>query len=168
MTENITSSGIFSKTGKEYRSGCDDRLFQQYKAYLRNIDSLENRRWMVNNFFSSINIGLIASLGILIRFGGTVESHDQTWATAGCVVGMLISLLWLQTIISYRSLASVKWGIVLEMEDRLPLKIHKVEWGILKNKKHRKFTHIESIIPGIFILLYVALVISILAQFEIP
>ena len=56
----------------------DDKLFEQYKIYLENIDSLENRRKMIHSFFVSINTGLIAILGVLFQFGTAFESSNQT------------------------------------------------------------------------------------------
>lgn len=163
---------MFSKSRKEYGDGYDDKLFEQYRIYLGNIGGMENRRGMMNSFFASINIGLIAALMILIRFGGTAELEGQAGVIVGCIAGMSVGFLWWQIIRSYKSLATVKWDIVWGMERWLPLKIHEVEWQILEGKRgmlqrRLKFTRIESIVAIIFIMLYCVLAVGIFTGFGI-
>ncbi|MCH7561592.1 MAG: hypothetical protein IIC67_09570 [Thaumarchaeota archaeon] len=59
---------IFSMSKETYGKDYDEKLFEQYRIYIKNIDSLENRRKITHGFFLSINTGLIAALGILAQF----------------------------------------------------------------------------------------------------
>jgi len=163
--EQNNSKDLFSISKENYGDDYDDKLFEQYKIYLKNIDSLENRRKITQSFFLSINTGLIAALGILSQLGTTFESNNQLWIIGGGIAGILFAYSWFRTIRSYILLGTVKWDIILEIEKKLPLKIHEVEWKILINKKGRskyqKLTDVELAIPLIFIGLYVFLIILI-------
>ena len=150
---------IFSMSKETYGKDYDEKLFEQYRIYIKNIDSLENRRKITHGFFLSINTGLIAALGILAQFGTAYSANNQLWLVGGGVAGILFAYSWLRTIRSYIQLGTVKWDIVLEIEKKLPLKIHEVEWDVLtlnKNrwKKYTKLTDVELAIPLIFIALY--------------
>lgn len=166
MTDEISIDDIFSKSKEEYGNDYDNKLFEQYRIYLSNIDSLENRRKITHSFFLSINTGLIAALGILAQFGTTFESNNQFWIIGGGIAGILFAYSWFRTIRSYILLGTVKWDIILKIEERLPLKIHEVEWEVLRNKKgrlkkYRKLTDVELVIPLIFIGMYVFLIVLI-------
>lgn len=166
MADETSIDDIFSKSKDEYGNDYDDKLFEQYRIYLNNIDSLENRRKITHSFFLSINTGLIAALGILVQFGSTFESNNQFWIIGGGIAGILFAYSWFRTIRSYILLGTVKWDIILKIEERLPLKIHEIEWKILINKKgrlkkYRKLTDVELIIPLIFIGMYAFLIILI-------
>lgn len=166
MTDETSIDDIFSKSKEDYGDDYDDKLFEQYRIYLSNIDSLENRRKITHSFFLSINTGLIAALGILAQFGTTFESNNQFWIIGGGVAGILFAYSWFRTIRSYILLGTVKWDIILKIEERLPLKIHEIEWTVLRNKKgrlkkYRKLTDVELVIPLIFIGMYVFLIILI-------
>ena len=156
---------IFSLPKEKYGENYDDKLFEQYKIYLHNIDSLENRRKTNHSFFLSINTGLIAALGILTQIGLS-GSNNSFWLVGGTIAGILFAYSWFRTIRSYIILGTVKWNIVLEIEKILPLKIHEVEWKILRSKKgrskYRKLTDVELIIPLIFIGLYALLLVIII------
>lgn len=164
-SDDKTLDELFSLSEKEYGEDYKNKLFEQYKIYLRNIDSLENRRKVTHSFFLSVNTGLIAALGILTQFGLSFESNNHLWLVGGTIAGILFAYSWFRTIKSYILLGTVKWEIILEIEKRLPLKIHEVEWKILTSKKgrskYRKLTDVELAIPIIFIGLYVLLLIII-------
>lgn len=155
--ENLAD--IFSISKEDYGDDYDDKMFEQYKIYLKNIDSLENRRKITHSFFLSINTGLIAVLGILSQFGTAFESNNQIGIIGGGIAGILFAYSWRRTIKSYILLCTVKWNIVLEIEKKLPMKIHEIEWKILTNKKgklkYQKLTGVELTIPLIFIALYI-------------
>lgn len=167
-----TVDEIFSLSKKDYGENYDDKLFEQYKIYLKNIDSLENRRKTTHSFFLSINTGLIASLGILAQFGIAFADNNQLWLIGGGIAGILFAYSWLRTIRSYILLGTVKWNIILEIEKKLPLKIHEVEWNILMSKKSRwsrytKLTDVELVIPLIFIALYVLFLLLIIGIIDL-
>ncbi len=165
--DEFSPDKIFSLSKEDYGDDYDNKLFEQYKVYLKNIDSLENRRKVTHSFFLSINTGLIAALGILAQFGIAYQDTNQLWLVGGGIAGILFAYSWFRTIRSYILLGTVKWDIILEIEKKLPLKIHEVEWNILTSKKKRwsrytKLTDVELAIPIIFIALYVLFLLIIM------
>ena len=165
--EELSPDDIFSLSENTYGEDYKNKLFEQYRIYLKNIDNLENRRKVTHSFFLSINTGLIAALGILAQFGTTFSDDNQLWLIGGGIAGILFAYSWFRTIRSYIQLGTVKWNIVLAIEKKLPLKIHEIEWGILNSKKKRwwkryqKLTDVELAIPLIFIALYVLFLLII-------
>ena len=51
------------------------------------------------------------------------------------VVGIAVCIVWLYSIENYKKLSSVKYHIVNEIEDRLPLAPFSYEWEKLNNEK---------------------------------
>lgn len=164
--EQEDSTDMFSISKEDYGEDYDDKLFEQYKIYLKNIDSLENKRKITHNFFLSINTGLITVLGILSQFEIVFESNNQIGIIGGGIAGILFACSWVCTTKSYILLSTVKWDIILEIEKKLPMKIHEIEWKMLTNKKGRskylKLTDVELGIPIIFIVLYIFLIMMII------
>ena len=162
MARETSAKDIFSNTYKD-NNHYHDKLFEQYKIYIKNIDSLENRRKTTHGFFLSINVGLISLLGILVRFGITSESNEQLLFILLSIMGIVFAYSWLRTTMSYILLSTVKWEIIIEIEKVLPLQIHDTEWKILRSKKGRskylKLTDVELVIPIIFIILYILSII---------
>ena len=166
--KEFSPEDIYSLSENDYGEDYKNKLFEQYKIYLKNIDSLENRRKVTHSFFLSINSGLIAALGILAQFGTTFSTNSQLWFIGGGIAGILFAYSWFRTISSYTKLGTVKWNIILEIEKTLPLKIHDIEWRILNSKKipwwkrYQKLTDVEQFIPLIFIALYVFFILIIM------
>lgn len=171
--EEPSIDDIFSLSKEDYgKDDYDNKLFEQYRIYLQNIDSLENRRKTTHSFFLSINTGLIAALGILAQFGTTFEDNNHLWLIGGGIAGILFAYSWFRTIRSYILLGTVKWSLILEIEKKLPLKIHEVEWNILTSKKgrwsrYRKLTDVELAIPLIFIALYILFLLIITGMIDL-
>ena len=163
MTGHDFIDDLFSKSNISDKNEWDDKLFEQYKIYLKNINSLENSRKTSQNFFLSINTGLITVFGIFFQFIATLEFINQLWIVGICISGITFSCFWIQTIRSYTLLCNVKWNIILKIEKKLPLLLHETEWKILLNKngisKYVKLTYVELIIPSIFIILYIVMII---------
>lgn len=157
-----TIDKLFSLSEGEYGEDYKNKLFEQYKIFLQMLDSLTHRRTIANNFFLSINTGLLATFGLLTQSGIISLESNGIWMLVGSVAGILFSYSWFRTVKSYKQLSSVKWQIVLEIERKLPLKIHETEWKLLgegsDSKKYRKLTDVEQVIPFIFIGVYSILV----------
>lgn len=163
MIEENEISKIFSLSEEEYGDGYKEKLFEQYRIFLQMIDGLEHRRKVTHSFFLSVNTGLIAVLGISTQIGFTIGPNNFLWLFGGIIAGIMFSYSWYRTIESYIQLSTVKWNIVLEIERKLPLKIHEIEWKILTNNKkskYKKLTDVESVIPVIFIGLYALLLLG--------
>ena len=145
---------LFSMPKEEFSADYIDKMFEQYRIFLQMIGGLERRREMVNRFFLSINIGLLAVIGLSTQLESTVLMPYEMWKLSMPVVGITFAAIWLGNLRSYKKLSSVKWDIVQKIEERLPLKIHKVEWDILQATKYRQLTSGEQIIPICFVAVY--------------
>ena len=139
---------------KTYGEDYDAAVLEQWKTCVEMANSNTDKRNNANNLFITINSALFA----VITFAWDYKSILLS------VIGIIVCALWFTTIRSYRQLSSVKYHIVNEMEQRLPLKPFAYEWAKLKTeKKYLGLTHIEKILPGLFILLYgISIILPIL------
>lgn len=74
------------------------------------------------------------------------------------VAGVALTMLWYSIIISYKNLNTAKWGVVHEIEKRLPISPYDAEWDAVQRGKnpmlYRPISHIESGVPWVFLLLH--------------
>jgi len=163
-SNNVTD--IFSISEEEYGDGYQDKLFGQYKSFLQMVDNLIDRRKGANKYFLSMNTGLLSVLGLLFHLNIASFESNTMWVLGGSVAGILFAYSWYRTLKSYIQLSSIKWKIILEIEKKLPLRLHETEWALLgegKNwKKYWKLTDVEQTIPIIFIGIYAFLIILVI------
>ena len=108
-------------------------------------DSNTEKRNNSNGLFTTINLALFA----VVTFAWDYKSILLS------VIGIIICVLWLHSIRSYRQLSSVKYRIINEMERKLPLAPFTSEWKKLKHEhNYIGLTKIERILPWSFITLY--------------
>ena len=88
MTGHDFIDDLFSKSNISDKNEWNDKLFEQYKIYLKNINSLEHSRKTSQNFFLSINTGLITVFGIFFQFIATLEFINQLWIVGICISGI--------------------------------------------------------------------------------
>src|SRR2546428_10081987 len=163
MDENEEINKLFSTSEKDFGDGYKDKLFEQYKLFLKMIDNLNERRSTANNFFLSVNTGLLTALGILSSLGIKVGILNTLWIIVGAAAGILFSYSWIRTVKSYGQLSSGKWQIIHAIERKLPLRLHETEWEVLKKGEdptiYKPLTGVERTVPKIFQTIYVALII---------
>lgn len=142
------------KYGAEYKT----HLLEQYKIYVEMADRISSRRQSANNFFLTINTTLITLLGLVRYLSGNTDSILHIWTIAVALVGIGISYLWYRSIRSYKDMNTGKFRVIHAIEKHLPLQIYSAEWISLGEGKDKKlylpFTHIETKIPWLFIMLY--------------
>lgn len=133
-------------------------LLEQYKLYVEMADNISQRRTSANSYFLSVNSAILAFAGYLTSKGST----DYLWLLA--VAGILLCLLWFNTITSYRDLNSAKWEIVQQIEERLPISPYAAEWEAVGRgkdpKRYRPLSHIERAVPWIFAALHVVVLVK--------
>jgi len=148
-------------TGRDdYLGDYDDHLLEQYKLYVEMTDRISQRRQTANIFFLTINTALVALLGAAVPSGlGLLES---VWYVIVGLAGVVLSFSWYRLVCSYRDLNSAKFKVVHEIEQHLPLRPYEAEWKTVgqgeESKLYLPFTHIETRVPWVFMLLYVALI----------
>lgn len=136
-------------------------LLEQYKLYVEMTDRVSQRRLTTNSYFLSINTALLAFIGYTTAKGRS----DSLWLIG--VAGIVLSLLWFYIVTSYRDLNTAKFKIIHEIEKRLPLSLYAAEWNAMGRgqvpKLYRPLSHIERLVPWIFVVLYIYVVIRSLA-----
>lgn len=145
------SSSIKSAIESEYGDLYKNHKLEQYKIFVNSAEKVSDRRLNSNKFFITINSLIVTLLGIFIE-------KSSFFMLVISIVGIVISVLWIKSIINYSELNSVKFKIINEIEDDLPLYLYKKEWDILgKNKKYNTLSKTEKYIPYIFICVYISL-----------
>ncbi|MGN6163136.1 MAG: RipA family octameric membrane protein [Flavisolibacter sp.] len=52
-----------------------------------------------------------------------------------------------------------KFKVLHELENQLPFTFFQKEWNLIKSKKHIAQSTIEKLVPGLFIMLYTAILV---------
>jgi hypothetical protein len=133
-------------------------LLDQYKLYVEMADRISQRRTAANSYFLSVNSALLAFVGYLT----SKDSTEYLWLLA--VAGAALTLLWHSIILSYRNLNTAKWGVVHEIEKRLPISPYDAEWEAVErgnnSKLYRPISHVESGVPWVFLFLHVVVFVK--------
>ena len=135
-----------SVSRKGYGTQYNAALLEQWKTCVEMANSNTEKRTNSNNIFITINAALLSVVAFSLDYMSIIRS----------IVGIVVCVVWLYSIESYKKLSSVKYHIVNEIEVHLPLKPFTYEWEMLNcEKKYFGLTKIEKFLPWIFILLYV-------------
>jgi hypothetical protein len=144
-------------SASEYGPAYNEHVLEMYKLYVEMADRTSQRRERANAFFLAINTSLVAYLA-----RPSEEATTRVWFSVLVpLVGIMLSYLWAQMIRSYRGLNSAKFQIVHSIENRLPMKPYDAEWEAVGRGKDSKlylpFTHVEGVVPWVFVVFYVLL-----------
>ncbi len=130
---------------KPFSGECKSTILEQWKTCVESANSITEKRNNSNNIFITINTALFA----VITFSFDCKSILLS------IIGILICILWICLISSYRKLNIVKYEIINEIEKELPLAPFTSEWEKLNiEQKYINLTTIEKILPCLFIILY--------------
>ena len=126
----------------------DDIFIKEYEILVDSTTQVTSWRQNANNFYLTVNTALVSIDSYLF----SVNSHIGLIIGAS---GIIITILWKETIQYYGDLNKIKFNMIHKMEEKLPVAIFKDEWTELKNK-HGKITpsRIEKWVPMIFLLAY--------------
>ncbi len=129
----------------EYGSQYNEHILEQWKICTEMANCNSERRINSNNIYIAINAAIIAFTTFSLDYKSIIMS----------IVGIIVSILWWNTIKSYKELNKVKYKIINEIEKMLPLSPFEYEWKIINEEgKYKRFTHLETFLPWIFIVLY--------------
>jgi hypothetical protein len=127
-------------------------LLDQYKLYVEMADRISSRRQSANSYFLTVNTALLSFVGYIT----TKDTSDYLWLLGA--VGIALSYLWYRLIRSYRDLNTAKFTVVHAIEKRLPLSPYDAEWEVMGRgkdpKRYKPFTHIETGVPWVFMVLH--------------
>ena len=137
-------------------------LLEIYKLHAELADRVSQRREGANRLFVSLLTGTLIFLVALLRYGAETMPVGAI-LTAISIFGIFLSAAWYIIIRSYRQLNSGKFAALHELEEKLAYPFFKREWELLEEGKSRsrywKLTVVETFLPVIFALLYLALII---------
>lgn len=129
-----------------------------YKLAVEMADRVSARRTQANAFFLTLQSALVALLGN--------KSFDNRAIAVG---GVVLGVAWWLLLRSYRELNKAKFGLIVQMEKRLPVQIFEDEWKSLKQdrvpvwrKRYAELGTIERVIPLVCVLGYSAVLFAIL------
>lgn len=134
----------------------EDRVerLEIYKLMVEMADRVSQRRQAANSFYLTINTLLIGGSSYL----GSLNSESQS-KIAISVCGILVSIYWLSSIESYKTLNTAKFDVINSIEKSFIVKPFTEEWEILDPDKdgirHKPFHQTEKVVPKIFIALYI-------------
>lgn len=133
--------------------------FDQYKLYVELADHISDRRDKANNFFLSLNTGVITAMGFLWDKHVTIQPKVL-------ILFPLIALLsfcffWHRLVKSYRQLTTQKFALIGAVEERLPIRLWSTEWKLLgegkDSKKYSPLSELEEKVPIVFGAIYIGI-----------
>ncbi len=131
-------------------------VWNQYSLMVQSWEALISRRQTVNNIYLTGNATILAAIGVFVgSFKDVGASPSLYGGIMLSLLGGLLSLNWLQTIVSYGTLSQAKSKVVLALEHYLPAKLFDTEWAVLEAKKYRSTTRGDKLASQFFILLFI-------------
>lgn len=148
----------------EYGPSYRDHALDIYRVYLEMADRISARREKANSFFLAVNTAVIALLA-KDAFGGNAAKFRALELLVPVAAGVLC-YLWYRIIRSYRDLNSAKFKVIHAIERQLPLRPYDAEWESVERGKNPKlylpFTHVEGVVPWLFMTFHAILAASAL------
>jgi hypothetical protein len=138
-----------------YEEGYVNALIEQYKLLVDTAERTSAKRQTANTINIGLNTVLIAAYGLADN--KSAGNTATAWHWLVLVVGIAICLNWWIQIRSYKILNKVKFEIIHKVENHLPVRIFCEEWDMLRARNYDQLTNIESLVPGLFAVLYVAM-----------
>ena len=140
-------------------------LLEIYKLHAELADRVSQRREGANRLFVSLLTGTLIFLAAFLRYGTENIPIDAILTVVG-VFGICLSASWYIIIRSYRQLNSGKFAALHELEEKLAYPFFTREWELLgetkpemKINRYWRLSVVETILPIIFAVLYIALMI---------
>ena len=150
---------LIPRTEESYGKSFKADLLEQYKLYVQSAENVSSRRVTSNRYLLTINAALVALYGLQsANFG------QGYWTLLIPVIGIPVSLLWYLIIKSHADLNRIKFDVIHEFEQHLPVAMYRYEWKLAEEgqgKNYRAVTTIERWIPTLFTVLHVVLAVMI-------
>jgi hypothetical protein len=158
---------LFVSSSEKYGDKYVEHLLEQYKIYINSVEKISDRRQKANEFFLTLNSVLVALLGFIAT--KLTETKIEFLSTLASISGMTICYLWYRIIFSYKGLNSGKFKVIHAIEKRLPLALYESEWEVVERGENKKrywpFSHIELLVPWVFIFIYIIIFLRNYIQF---
>lgn len=109
-------------------------VLEQWKFYGQTTLNVSNRRLKNNRFYQRLLGATVAGVGVAAKLNAV---GPRAFIVIG-VVGVLLSLLWMAHIISYKQLNSGKYEVMNDIAEDLPNEPFAREWEILDRGRDPK------------------------------
>ena len=154
---NLKTLKLESVKKENYHGDYESTVLEQWKTCVDMANNNTEKRSNSNNIYITINAALLAVISFSLDLKSVVLA----------IVGIVICVLWIKTIKSYKTLSSVKYDIVNEIEKKLPLRPYTYEWDkLVREYKYPRLTSIEKVMPWLFIILFsVSIIIPVIMFF---
>ena len=139
-------------------------LLEIYKLHAELADRVSQRREGANRLFVTLLTGTLIFIAAFLRYGAEIIPVGAVLTAVG-VFGICLSASWYIIIRSYRQLNTGKFAALHELEEKLAYPFFKREWELLgmveksKPSRYWRLTVVETILPFIFAILYIALIV---------
>ena len=120
----------------------DFTILEIYKMFADSTQHISDCRQHSNQFYILLNSGVIAYNSLFPSF-------------LIITLGILINIVWFLKIQSYKRLNKAKFKVIEKIEKRLPIQVYNHEYLVLKQLGHKALSYYESLIPCIFIIIFI-------------
>jgi hypothetical protein len=152
-----------------------------YKVAVEMADRISERRGRANAFFLTLNVALVAALGLASPEISNRSAHSidhvlsARWGTFLLAIGgEAIAAAWFLLLKSYRDLNRAKFSVIHEIEEKLPIRVFAREWELLRPhapdhwwrlwRRYAEFGVIERAVPIVFAAIYLTVVAFAVAK----
>jgi len=132
----------------------NELVFNQYELMVNSTLQVTAWRQTSNGFYIALNTAIFALLS------GIIENVNIAYPLLG-IAGIAISIFWYMHIDYFSKLNGAKFEVIAKMEEHLPVKAFMDEHECFKSKKCRNATQIEKGIVCVFMILYCAVLVSV-------
>lgn len=135
---------------EEYGINYYTYLIEQYKICIEMADRISHRRTQNNRFFITL-LSMILAFTTFAVDKLDFKVYNNKILLYASLLGLLLCLLWVILIWSYKRINCAKYTVINEIEQMLPVEPFKKEWELLgqgKNiTKYIKLSIVELVIP---------------------
>jgi len=128
---------------------------KMYELYLKDLQTMGTRQEHARKYY----LTLISAIFIILSLGGNAMAFAVTpglvWLVS--IFGVLLCVLWLVNMMSYRTLFTAKFSVLKKMETHLACQPFTDETAAKSDSKHFQLTWIDVLIAALFICLFIVL-----------
>lgn len=137
-------------------------LLEQYKLYVQLADNVSARRIDAGKFYITLLSALLAVIPFAVDQNTPPGIRRLVFLLIG-FLGVVLCVIWIVNIRSYKQLNALKFQVIQEMEQQLPFASYAREWEILDEERerfsYRRLSKVEQYVPALLIIPYVILLL---------
>ena len=131
-----------------YGDSYQTHILEQYKTCIEAAGQISAQRNVTNQFLTSIVTAIIGACMLVVNKEGY-----QTIILA--CLGLTFCFVWLRLLHTYKLMNKVKFDVINELENMLPVRPFNDEWRRFKTQQFVTFSRIELIVPIVCAVLFV-------------